>query len=80
MSTTTVTSKGQIVIPSRIRKKMNIRKGTKLLVEEREREIVLRLITPAHFESVAGALPTGGKLTKVLLEERAKNRERERRR
>ena len=35
MVTTVVTTKGQIVIPSKIRRKYNIKRGTKLYIEER---------------------------------------------
>ncbi len=35
MSIATVTSKGQISIPARIRKHLGIEKGTQLFVEER---------------------------------------------
>ena len=77
MTTTTVTTKGQIVIPSKIRRKHNIKKGTKLYIEERGDELVLKAVTPAYFEKIAGVLQTKGKLSKTLLEERAKDKERE---
>ncbi len=75
--TTVVTTKGQIVIPSRIRKKYNIKKGTKLHVEERGEFIVLKPITEEYFERLAGMLPTKGKLSKALLQERAEEKEKE---
>ena len=77
MTTTIVTTKGQIVIPSEIRRKLNIKKGTKLYVEERGDEIVLKPITPEYFKKIAGILQTKGKLSKALLDERAKDKERE---
>jgi AbrB family looped-hinge helix DNA binding protein len=40
--TTTLSSKGQIVIPAPIRERHNFRVGDKLLIEEREDEIVLK--------------------------------------
>ena len=75
MTTTVVTTKGQIVIPSKIRRKHNIKKGTKLYIEERGDELVLKAVTPAYFEKIAGVLQTKGKLSKTLLEERAKDKE-----
>ncbi len=75
--TTVVTTKGQIVIPSRIRKKYDIKKGTKLYVEERGEYIVLKPITEEYFEKLAGILPTKGKLSKALLQERQDEKERE---
>ena len=77
MTTTVVTTKGQIVIPSKIRRKHNIKRGTKLYIEERGDELVLKAVTPAYFEKIAGVLQTKGKLSKTLLEERAKDKERE---
>jgi len=74
---TVVTTKGQIVIPSRIRRKYDIKKGTKLYVEERGEYIVLKLITEEYFEKLAGILPTKGKLSKALLRERKDEKERE---
>lgn len=76
MTTTIVTTKGQIVIPSSIRRKFNIKKGTKLYIEERGDTLVLKAVTPAYFEKIAGVLQTKGKLTKLLLEERAKDKQR----
>jgi AbrB family looped-hinge helix DNA binding protein len=75
--TTVVTTKGQIVIPSRIRRKYNIKKGTKLYVEEKGEFIILKPITEEYFERLAGILPTKGKLSKVLLQERSEEKKRE---
>ena len=77
MTTTVVTSKGQIVIPSKLRRRFNIKKGTKLYIEERGDELVLKAVTPEYFEKKAGVLGTKGKLSKALLEERSKDKERE---
>jgi len=77
MTTTIVTTKGQIVIPSKIRQRLNIKKGTKLYIEERGNELILKPVTPEYFERIAGVLPTKGKLSKALLEERAKDKGRE---
>ncbi len=77
MTTTVVTTKGQIVIPSKIRQRLKIKRGTKLYIEERSNELILKPVTPEYFERIAGVLPTKGKLSKALLEERAKDKERE---
>jgi AbrB family looped-hinge helix DNA binding protein len=77
MTTTVVTTKGQIVIPSKIRRKLNIKRGTKLYIEEKGEELIIKPVTPAYFERIAGVLQTKGKLSKALLEERLKDRERE---
>ena len=77
MTTTIVTTKGQIVIPSKIRQRLKIKRGTKLYIEERGNELILKPVTPEYFERIAGVLPTKGKLSKALLEERTKDKERE---
>jgi len=77
MATTTVTTKGQIVIPSRIRRKFNIKKGTKLYIEEKGDELVLKPVTPEYLRKIAGILPTKGRLSKSLLEERSRDRKKE---
>jgi AbrB family looped-hinge helix DNA binding protein len=77
MTTTVVTTKGQIVIPSRIRRKLNIKKGTRLYVEERDQEIVFKPVNAQYFEKISGALSTKGKLTRALLEERARDKKKE---
>jgi AbrB family looped-hinge helix DNA binding protein len=75
MAVTVVTTKGQIVIPSKVRRKFNIKKGTKLYIEERENELVLKPVTPEYFKRIEGILPTKGRLSKALLEERSRDRE-----
>lgn len=77
MTTAIVTTKGQIVIPSKIRHKLHIKKGTRLYIEERGDELVLKAVTSDYFAKVAGALSTKGRLSKSLIEERKKDRARE---
>ena len=77
MEASVVTLKGQVVIPKKIRSMFHIKKGTQVRFEPRNGEIVLKPLTPEYFEQMAGILGSGGKATKALLEERAKDRERE---
>ena len=79
MEASVVTLKGQVVIPKRIRSMFHIKRGTQVRFEPRNGEIVLKPLTPEYFEKMAGILGTGGKATKALLAERAKDRERENR-
>ena len=74
MTTAIVTSKGQIVIPSKIRSRLNIKRGTKLYIEEKRDELILKAVTPAYSERIAGALSTKGKLSKALIQEREKDK------
>lgn len=77
MTTTTVTAKGQIVIPSKVRRRHNIKKGTQLCIIDSEDEIVLKPLTADYFEKMAGIAKTKRKLTDVLFEERRKDKEAE---
>jgi AbrB family looped-hinge helix DNA binding protein len=75
--TSIVTVKGQIVIPSRMRRRLGLKKGIKVSLVDRGDEIIIRALTKDYFEKMAGALKTGGKLTRALLEDRAADRARE---
>ena len=74
----TTTSKGQIVIPASIRRRLGIKEGTRLQValNESENEIVLRPITREYIHSLKGMLRGKG-LLKELKTERKKERERD---
>ena len=75
--TSVVTIKGQIVIPARMRRKMGIKQGTKVCLVAQEDGIVIKPLTKEYFEKMAGILNTGGSLSRKLLEERRKDKERE---
>ena len=77
MPIATVTSKGQIVIPARTRQRLGIEKGTRLFLEERDGEIILRPINPDYFDKVAGVLKGQVSLSRKLLEERKADRKRD---
>ncbi|MBI3602807.1 MAG: AbrB/MazE/SpoVT family DNA-binding domain-containing protein [Candidatus Omnitrophica bacterium] len=74
MTTTTVTAKGQVVIPSRIRRHLNIKRGTRLCVVEKNNSILLQPLTEEYFEKAAGVLK-GKTSLRVLLEERRREQE-----
>ena len=69
-----VTVKGQVVIPSKLRRKLGIRKGTQVSLYERNGEIIIKPITDEYIRSMAGMTGTKGKLLKALREEKAKER------
>ena len=76
--TSIVTVKGQIVIPSKMRRRFGLKKGSKVSLIDRGDEIVVRPLTRAYFERMAGLLPPKGKaMTRLLEEERARDRRRE---
>ncbi len=68
---TTATSKGQIVIPSSIRRRLGIKEGTRIQIElrEEEKEIILRPITRDYVHSLRGKLRGKG-LMKALMAEK----------
>lgn len=75
MDKAVVTLKGQVVIPSRLRRKFGIKKGTQVSLFERGGEIVIKPITDEYIRSMAGMTGTKGKLLKAFKEEKAKERE-----
>lgn len=77
MTIATVSAKGQIVIPSAIRKRYNIKKGVKLYIEERDGELVFKAVTLEYIKKIPGVLNTKGKLSKLLLKERLEDKKRE---
>jgi AbrB family looped-hinge helix DNA binding protein len=74
MDKAVVTVKGQVVIPSRLRRKFNIRKGTQVYLYERDNEIVMKPITDEYIERMAGMTGTKGKLLKALKDEKTRER------
>ncbi len=69
-----VTSKGQIVIPARLRRKYKIKAGTMICFWEKEDGIEMELITPETIRKNIGILDTKGKLLKALMKEKKKER------
>ena len=74
---TTATTKGQIVIPAEIRRKLGIKEGTRILVEldEEARQIVLKPITRESIRRLRGK-DRGTGILKELAEDRRWERNR----
>jgi AbrB family looped-hinge helix DNA binding protein len=75
LETSTVTTKGQIVIPSKIRRKYNIKNGTKVHFYEEKGAIKMVPVTAEMIKRNFGIFSTKGKLLKALNEEKNKERE-----
>ena len=73
---TYATVKGQIVIPASLRRKYGIKDGTKIIITDIGDAIVLKPVTEQYLKNLQGSLKGKGGL-KVLLEERVKDKERE---
>ncbi len=74
---TTATVKGQIVIPSALRRKYEIKEGTRIQIEDDEKNgvIVLKPITRAYIHRQRGMFRGKG-LLKALMEEKKRERDR----
>lgn len=75
---TTATTKGQIVIPSSVRRKLGIKTGTRIRVEldEANAQIILKPITREYIESWRGKFKGAG-LLEDLASEKQREKERE---
>jgi AbrB family looped-hinge helix DNA binding protein len=77
MESAYVTSKGQLVIPARIRRKLGIKPGTKICFVEREHEVLFQPMTKEHIRNLAGMLKSTTSATGELLKERKLDKKRE---
>lgn len=67
---TTATTKGQVVIPSSVRRKLGIKTGTRIQVEldEANAQIILKPITREYIHSLRGRLRGKGLLKELIAE------------
>lgn len=73
---TYATTKGQIVIPAKVRKKFGIKAGTKIIVSTTEESIILKPVTEQYIRKLQGSLKGSGGL-KALIEGRKEDKEKE---
>ena len=71
----TVTTKGQLVIPSRLRRKLGIRKGTQVIFMEDNERLILQPLTPEFIRGLRGSLKGGPSALEFLLGDRERERE-----
>ena len=76
MTVTTVSTKGQIVIPARIRKSLGLRPKSKLIIKlsEDKQRVLVEPLPEDPIESACGFLSGEASLTQALLEERQEER------
>ena len=78
---TTVSSKGQMVIPAQIREALGIVAGTRVAIRLKGNELILSPQTLAAklriLKELRGCMAGGPSMTDMLLEERRRDRERE---
>lgn len=70
MTTVASTVKGQIVIPSDIRRKFNIKKGTRVNVYEEGQKIIVEPLPDDPIKQGRGMLNTRGRVLKALMADR----------
>ena len=75
MTIVTSTVKGQIVIPAHIRRKRNIRKGTRVKVYEDGKKIIIEPIPDDPIREGRGTLKSRGKVLKSLVADRKREAE-----
>jgi antitoxin PrlF len=75
MSTAAVTSKGQVTIPSKIRRLLGISAGDRLLFESEGQEVRIRVVPRRQASDFLGAFKTGGRFpgTEAVRERTAKS-------
>ena len=66
METSVLTSKGQLLIPKRLRTKYGIKSGVKIIFEETENGVLITPMNEQYFKSFAGILKTTGNLNEEM--------------
>lgn len=73
---TYATTKGQIVIPAKLRKKYGIKEGTKIILNDTGESIVLKPVTEQYLRKLQGSLKGSGAL-RALADGRREDKEKE---
>ena len=74
VETVCFSTRGQVVIPRKLRKKFEIQQGTRAIVYEEGDHIVIKPMTKVYLMSLRGSLKGAG-LLKALTDERQRERE-----
>jgi AbrB family looped-hinge helix DNA binding protein len=74
LETSIVTSKGQLVIPARLRRRFGIKRGTLIAFTEDERRIIVQPVTRDFIHGLRGSLKGQSSALDVLLQERKRER------
>ncbi len=70
---TKITSKGQVVIPASLRRKLRMKAGTRIAVHENDGQLILQPITDEYINSLCGILGD----TTDMIEQLLRDHERE---
>ena len=77
MYTATVSAKGWVVIPKPIRQKLGLKKGSRVQVVDHDHMLVIVPLPDDPIKALHGMFQDGPSLTNDLLQERAREREKE---
>lgn len=77
METSVLTSKGQVLIPKRLRKKYGIEAGTKVILDEAEGGVMIRPMDTQYFKAFRGILSATGKLKEEMKAMKLEEKKRE---
>ena len=73
MTQTTISLKGQIVIPKAVRERLNLKAGTQVSIDVQGESLVMRRLVRNYpdWHTMRGMAKGGESLTKVLMDDRA---------
>jgi AbrB family looped-hinge helix DNA binding protein len=74
IETSVVTTKGQLVIPARLRRRFGIKKGTRVTFVEDAGRIIVQPVTREFIRGLRGSLQGEPSALAVMLEERKRER------
>ena len=74
IETSVVTTKGQLVIPARLRRRFGIKKGTRVTFVEDAGRIIVQPVTREFIRGLRGSLKGEPSALAALLEERKRER------
>ncbi len=77
MESAYVTSKGQLVVPARLRRKYGIKPKTKICFIEQNNAILFQPVTKEYIRNIRGMLKSNTSAVRELLHDRATDKERE---
>jgi AbrB family looped-hinge helix DNA binding protein len=74
IETSVVTTKGQLVIPARLRRRFGIKKGTLVTFTEDDGRIIVQPVTREFIRGLRGSLKGEPSALEMLLDERKRER------
>jgi len=75
IETSVVTTKGQLVIPARLRRRFGIKKGTLVTFTEDDGRIIVQPVTREFIRGLRGSLKGEPSALEILLAERKRERQ-----